>query len=166
MSEKNKQKSVGIITMHRVLNCGSALQAYALQEVINQMGFNVEIIDYIYPNSYHKSLIKRKPASFLYRLIDTTYTWVNKLFIARLFKPFRNRFLKLSKKKYKDIKSLRSDPPKYDYYIAGSDQIWNPKYVGIDTNFFLGFIESNEKFSYASSLSQKSINASIKKNLF
>ena len=51
-----KKKSVGIITMHRVLNCGSAIQAYALQKVVKNLGFDVEIIDYQYPNKYHKDL--------------------------------------------------------------------------------------------------------------
>lgn len=43
---------VGVITMHRVLNYGSILQAYATQYVIEQLGFNCEIIDYQYPNSW------------------------------------------------------------------------------------------------------------------
>ena len=42
-----KKKTVGIITMHRVVNCGSALQAYALQRIIRDMGFEAELIDYI-----------------------------------------------------------------------------------------------------------------------
>ena len=44
---------VGIITMHKVQNFGSALQAYALQYVINRMGYESELIDYTYPNMEH-----------------------------------------------------------------------------------------------------------------
>ena len=39
--------------MHRVINYGSFLQAYATQEVINSLGHNYEIIDYFFPNSWH-----------------------------------------------------------------------------------------------------------------
>ena len=47
------KKKVGIITMHRVPNFGSALQAYALQQKIDSLGYDAEIIDYYYPNEYH-----------------------------------------------------------------------------------------------------------------
>ena len=40
---------IGIITMHRVQNFGSVLQAYALQQKIQSMGYDCEIIDYLFP---------------------------------------------------------------------------------------------------------------------
>ena len=46
-------KKVGIITTFRQPNYGSVLQAYALQKVIDGLGYDSELIDYIYPNSYH-----------------------------------------------------------------------------------------------------------------
>lgn len=39
-------KRVGIVTMHKVVNYGSALQAWATQEVIRRLGYDVLIIDY------------------------------------------------------------------------------------------------------------------------
>ena len=47
-------KKVGILTMHRVLNNGSALQAYATQEFCRRLGYDAELIDYVYPNEYHR----------------------------------------------------------------------------------------------------------------
>ena len=35
--------------MHKVLNFGSALQAYALQRVLDNNGYDSEIIDYDFP---------------------------------------------------------------------------------------------------------------------
>ena len=46
-------KRVGIVTMHKVVNYGSALQAWATQEVIRRLGYDVLIIDYVYPNAFH-----------------------------------------------------------------------------------------------------------------
>ena len=46
-------KKVGIITMHKVPNYGSALQAYALQQKVALLGYDVELIDYYYPNQFH-----------------------------------------------------------------------------------------------------------------
>ena len=47
------KKKVGIITMHKVPNFGSALQAYALQHKVDELGYDAELIDYHYPNKYH-----------------------------------------------------------------------------------------------------------------
>ena len=44
-------KKVGIITQHRVVNYGSVLQTYALQEKIKDMGYECEAIDY-YPERF------------------------------------------------------------------------------------------------------------------
>ena len=40
-------KKIEIITLHRVPNYGSLLQAYATQEVIGKLGYETEIVDYI-----------------------------------------------------------------------------------------------------------------------
>ena len=46
-------KKVGIITVHRLPNWGSVMQGYALQQVIKQLGYKSECIDYKYPNEWH-----------------------------------------------------------------------------------------------------------------
>ena len=51
IKEKIKNKPIGIITMHKVLNFGSALQAYGLQYAIKELGFEVCIIDYDFPKA-------------------------------------------------------------------------------------------------------------------
>ena len=40
---------IAVITLHRVYNYGSALQAYATQKYLEKRGHNVRIIDYITP---------------------------------------------------------------------------------------------------------------------
>ena len=47
-------KNIGILTYHYSTNYGGVLQAYALQKVIEEKGFNVEIINYI-PDDYNHS---------------------------------------------------------------------------------------------------------------
>lgn len=150
INEQAMKKTVGIITMHQVLNCGSAIQAYALQRVIELFGFQTEIIDYKYPNKYHKSI--RKKIGVFAHFTDKCYTYVAQLYLKQLFKPFYKRFYHLSKPKYNDIKSIKKHPPKYDIYISGSDQVWNPTYIGNDTNFMLDFIDSPNKVAYAGSI--------------
>ena len=50
-------KNIGILTYHYSTNYGGVLQAYALQKVIEEKGFNVEIINYI-PDDYNHFVIK------------------------------------------------------------------------------------------------------------
>ena len=60
---KNK-KTVGLITIHNIINFGSALQTYALSYVIEQLGYNCKVINYKYPNYYHLNFLTEnyKPA--------------------------------------------------------------------------------------------------------
>ena len=42
---------IGIMTFHKSINYGSVLQAYALQQAVNKLGFSSEVIDYE-PDNY------------------------------------------------------------------------------------------------------------------
>ena len=45
--KKKTKKEINIITCHWPINYGAVLQAYALQNYIIELGYNVKIIDYI-----------------------------------------------------------------------------------------------------------------------
>lgn len=62
-------KTIGIITIHRIYNYGSVLQAFALQQVCKKFGYHTEIIDYKFPNEFHieKSSAKKHSISLLER---------------------------------------------------------------------------------------------------
>ena len=162
----NKKKKVGIMTMHKVLNYGSALQAYALQKKVLELGFDCEIIDYIFPNVEH--LLYQNPNgmnakdsfySYLHPLLaycKREIIGVNKSIAKKksLFDEFYRENLILSPKSYPTRLSLEQDPPKYDIYLTGSDQVWNSKYIGYDTSFMFSFVKANNpRISYAASLS-------------
>lgn len=151
-------KKVGIITMHRVINYGSALQAYALQQIVRNLGYDCEIIDYIYPNGYHLSLFPKIPIwkSVIRFIIQLAYGFPRKIRI-KLFNSFYTDFLKLSSTRYETQEQLQKNPPYYDIYITGSDQVWNPKYVGEDTSFMLSFVTRAPKIAYSPSFATGSI---------
>ena len=55
---QNKKK-IDIITLHRTVNYGSVLQAYATQYILEKLGYKVEFIDY-YPERLHMlGMLKR-----------------------------------------------------------------------------------------------------------
>lgn len=156
---------IGIITMHRVQNYGSVLQAYALQRYIENLGYTCEIIDYQYPNKYHlkflKKKTKKKSKSIIYIIERFIYLFL-KYFIFgdtnSKLNSFRDKYLKLSDTYYYDSDSLKNNPPVYDLYITGSDQVWNPRFCCNDDIFMCSFVSTEfPKISYASSLAVEEI---------
>ena len=119
---------IGIITIHRLINFGTALQAYALQHYLQkETGHQVEIIDYVFPNSFHKErkkLIKKIRGNIRLTL---DYLFESKHKSNKKFHEFQNKYLNLSAEQYPNISSLNENPPLYDIYITGSDQVWNTK---------------------------------------
>lgn len=143
---------VGIITMHRPLNVGCTLQAYATCEAIRQLGHKAEIIDYFYPNKvHHQNGLKRRILHAANKLAG--YLFTGREFESRKgrFDSFMQEFLPLSKE-FHTYQELKANPPEYDVYCAGSDQIWNPSFIIEDDSFLCGFVPEGRKIvSFASS---------------
>ena len=149
-----KKKTVGIITMHRVVNCGSALQAYALQRIIQDMGFDAELIDYIYPNRYHKSLHK---VTGLKGYARKLYSYMLQSRNKRNFRGFYKKFFVLSEICYRSKEDLILSSPHYDIYVSGSDQVWNPKSIAYDTSFMLSWVKEGKRIAYSGSFATTTI---------
>lgn len=147
--------------MHKVLNYGSALQAYALQQKLLSMGYDNEIIDYLYPTPLkRKHSLKSWICDMIVFLRNAIVGFPTKR-KKRRFECFYKTNFKLSKSYTKD--TISSNSPLYDAYITGSDQVWNPKFAGTDTNFFLAFApEDKLKISYASSFATSKVNNELK----
>lgn len=148
------KKSVGIITMHRVFNCGSAIQAYALQKIIQNLGFEVEIIDYKFPNKYHKNLHK---IADIRGYIKALYRFLLNLRNRPNFERFYKKFLNLSEEQYESREQLALQCPQYDIYMSGSDQVWNPKSIAFDTSFMLSWVKHGKKIAYSGSFATTNI---------
>lgn len=159
-------KKVGLITIHGINNFGSLLQAYATQKTIEMMGYKCEIINYMYPNEYHLKQMKVhnpyavQKLSFIQRVKAHFYNkYVLPSVVKRkteLFKRERERLLKLTEC-YESKESLIKNPPHFDIYMTGSDQVWNPRYLYDDTTFFLPFIRGSKKIAYSASFGSTEI---------
>lgn len=150
---------IGIITLHKVPNYGSALQAYALQHYLQQINQGrVELIDYIYPNKFHYS-----GETFLKRIKRYGRTIINyfnkaKKQKTRSFRDFYNQYFHLSNHRYNTIKSIYSAPPDYDIYITGSDQVWNPSTLKNDPVMYCTFAPSQKrKIAFGASFTTQSL---------
>lgn len=166
---------IGIITIVKTNNYGADLQALALQRKLCLMGFKAEIIDYLfYKNKGHKREkcsmpfypypIKKKIKEYILPIYETIksipYRRAQKI-REKGFIEFHKKNTVFSKKCYHSYSELYKNPPIYDIYCVGSDQVWNP---GCFTNlnpYFLSFApEGKPRISYASSFGVKEIPAS------
>lgn len=145
---------IGIMTMHRVQNIGSVLQAYALQYKIRQLGFESELIDYVFPSIKKEHNNIKSMVSWCYEAIQG---FPGKKRQAKI-EAFRRDFLCCSQVSY-NRENLLVNPPQYDVYCTGSDQVWNPFHIGEDTSFMMDFAPTDApRFAYASSFASKEVN--------
>lgn len=153
---------IGIMTMHRVLNCGSALQAYALQRKLCELGHESEIIDYQYVDKSRALPPVKSLAGSLVALLRNVLFGFPVARMKRKFKAFYKQNLVLTEKAY-DRESIVKEPPLYDVYIAGSDQVWNPRFIGDDVNFMLSFTPPDaRRISYAASIAADTMDGAMK----
>jgi hypothetical protein len=155
------KKRVGLMSYHFLHNHGTMLQAYALQKRISDLGHEAEYIDYrfreIEQRAPRKSRVRRKRI-FAY-LRHSKYYILKGMYRRkfgrkdRIFDAFYEKYVRRSAHQYATIQMLEVDPPSYDIYIVGSDQVWNPNLSCASPAYFLNYVRDNrKKASYAPSL--------------
>lgn len=166
-------KSVGLITMHRVDNCGSFLQAYATVKAVEKAGFDCTVIDYLYPTSYHlknaqgnENLLhgRFRKVKKLLRVVGML-DWVRGFLAGRRLRRAARKFSSFAGVKmtrpYTRI-GIAKNPPLFDLYLTGSDQTWNPRYIADDHTFLLDFLsDSAKRVSYAASFGCRELPSAV-----
>lgn len=132
-------KKIGIITME-AQNFGNRLQNYALQEVLRKQGYSVETIR----RSDVLSLPKRIKASLKQLVQDALGTKGAK------FRAFDRAIIHSSYRVTKQFVSA-DIASRFSYFIAGSDQIWNPYYRFLGEAEWLTFANQGQRIAYAGS---------------
>lgn len=146
------KKSVGIITTHYAANYGAILQAYALQNIIQSLGYDCEIIDFrpnidVYGRKYiFRELNLKIIFHNIQRIFHFKYLSRFKSRIAKM-DEFLNEKIKKSDKIYKSYEEIIEDLPQYDCYVCGSDQVWNTRLM-YSPAFFLRFEKKNPSAMY------------------
>lgn len=156
------KKRAGIVSIYDNDNYGNRLQNMALTSYIN-LNFNVSAYS-IYPqDEYEKKFFfksKDKFKSLLYLIMPKYINFYNEKIIRFMrrnaFKEFSNKIPSLKvicKRSYLIDKTIDK---KFDFFIVGSDQVWNLNWVTPETDFFktftLQFTVDEKKYSYAASM--------------
>lgn len=142
-------KKVAILTINSQ-NYGNRLQNYALQMAIEKYGYTVETLkrDRLSGIQKLKNMVRPilkpdKMAGFI--AFDTRIRWsqytVSQSFVSRGLND------------------------KYDLFIIGSDQVWNPMFYFNGDNDFLPMVDLNKKASYAASFGISEIPAGKKAHI-
>ena len=135
---------IGVITLPFNANYGWLLQAYAMQQVLNQMGHETILISRRWNLTAQNSTLGAKILRPLYYNICC----------GKLY-SFFNRYIK-STREYRSSEDLKNVISEYelDAVVVGSDQVWRIENTrGVDYNFFLDFANDGKtkKISYAAS---------------
>lgn len=169
-------KKIGIITIVKVNNYGAELQAYALQEKLNLLGYHAEIIDYLFyknkdykkehiANPFYAYPLKMRIKEFfepIYNNIRCIPYWRSKKKRDDAFKAFHEKYTRFSSICYRSYSQLYCAPPQYDVYCVGSDQVWNPRCFTNLNPYFVSFAPKGKKrISYASSFGVQKLPLSV-----
>ena len=132
-------KTVGIITYYVTNNYGTSLQCYALKKVIEKLGnYEVKII----PHAIVDHIDNGFGGEELRKLYDER---------IQKFDVFTRETIGC-KDEYIPVLT-KENTPIFDYYITGSDTVWDTITMHDDDAFFLAFAPDNAvKISYAPSL--------------
>lgn len=159
---------VGILTFHCADNYGAMLQAYGLKEYLRKRKVDAEIVRYEPPFMTGRHwLIPYIPRNDFQGVLYSVWHGgmrnikMGKAFFERKMhmSDFRKRYL-IRKGQKKMLFSNQLKKLSYQYYIVGSDQIWNPSItLGLKKVYF-GAFENSEKrkvISFAASLGGASL---------
>lgn len=148
-----KEKNIYIVTIYDPNpNYGNRLQNYAVQAVLSQLGLKTETI------SFQKEIISGKRLLKLwimrlsgYHLPGDKRFWKNYPHKVKAFKKFNKKYIRTLK--VKNIDEIGDA----DYFVLGSDQVWNPEWWG-DSElkkdiFLLTFAKPEQKVCFSPSFS-------------
>lgn len=153
-----KDSKIGIITFHASHNCGSMMQAYALQNVLFKNGYNNEIIDFQTEGQKDKYAVwhsKPNIKNVVKNFISLTHP-IKMQKVWNEYESFMSKNMILSQEKYTKKEELNNISKKYNLCICGADQIWNITIKDASDAYFLPYMNI-KKVAYAPSFGAKKI---------
>lgn len=149
-----ENKKVGIITFHASYNCGSMLQAYALQRFLEKNGYDPEMIDFSCKGQKELYSLYSKnvsPKHFIRNFIFAVHKRRIHANCER-YERFKQIFFNLSPYSAETQSELKDD---CFAVVAGADQIWNITIKDFDDAYFLPWVKKAKKIAYAPSFGAK-----------
>lgn len=169
-------KKVALITCF-LDNYGACLQALALQNQIEKLGCECNIIAYIGNDGYFQddffTILKMKIKNIALIIWNVLHGGEKTGPYTKHFAfcKFRKKFLRFEKVKntnkvkfYNSIDEMADLSEKYDAFVCGSDQLWNPTFYNQNHPVhFLRFAGDKKRIAYAPSIGVSEMPAEYRK---
>lgn len=134
---------INLLTIHWGCSYGGTLQTYSTIKLLESLGHHVTLVNLINPNS-----------TFLAKFKSIHSLWDSGVYAS--FSFFRLMYFKHQTKRMYQI--TPSYIPNCDYYVVGSDQVWNENITSpINKSYFLDFVGKIPRISLSSSFGKASI---------
>ncbi len=171
---------VAIFTLNGYFNYGNRLQNYATQEVLKSLGLKAETV-----------VVKNKPLPITRRLTVTRISYLMNMKLKEALKRIHFKvWTNINKNKVRILENSRTEifkiftsdhiletdycisdnnipndlSDRYDYFITGSDQVWNPSYIYGLSIYFLTFADKHKRIAFSPSFGVSVIEPKYKKN--
>lgn len=139
------------ITLHAINNYGSVYQTLATEHLFEQLGCEVETIDYIRETAQCDTvwkILRYGGPGWKIKMKQLVLHFMPRSESKRkeVLDNFRKMHLHLTDVKYRSDQDLFSNVPQADIYCTGSDQTWNTEIQhGVPRAFFLAFAPEGKK---------------------
>ncbi len=152
------KKKIGILSMQRIKNYGSFLQAYGLRKLIEELGYEVQYVDYHVEEPVIKDSIngKNDKISKALKTFEGDAPFIQKFQYIIHKKNFG--------KKYYSVLGLTEEPnynPELDTLVIGSDEVFNciqsNKNVGYSLELFGKDNKAKKLITYAASFGNTTV---------
>ena len=155
-----EDKTIGVLTFFEAKSHGALLQAFALKTIVEKQWYKCEFINYDRHFQQNANVVScRSTMGKLKQKGITFCLHLDKHLHRRSYakqeneiSEFQKRYFNIGEKRYTSIKDLKKDPPSYDAYIVGSDQVWNPDTINQEAFYFTFLDFTKNTISYAPSL--------------
>ena len=131
---------ISLFTYFASSSYGATLQTYATIKILQKLGHEVELVNYVIPEPKTSPLIRL-------------------LLIPKMqdLKRFRNKYYCALSKPYHSFEELQKNPPHADAYLIGSDQTWNPDISREKARGFFLDLENDKarRITYAASIGKE-----------
>lgn len=153
---------ISVLTLHAVINYGSALQSYATQKIFEDLGLETEIVDYRREPVLESSLPLSKKiakASGVAGKIKTILLHPSSKKGRKVFDSFLDSHINQTPQRYTYDEDFEKYPIESDIFCTGSDQVWNSGWHnGTPRPFYLSFVpEGKKKIAFSASFGKQEL---------
>lgn len=161
-------KKAGIVTICDYVNYGNRLQNYATQEVLQSLGLGVETIvntpcrvSRMPPLSFRQRIVRvfrMTPGAVMKKIRSKISNRLNRETLKQLQSQKESSFRLFTQKHIRETPFVVAPDhipgdlaDGYDFFVVGSDQVWNPSFRNGSPFDFLQFAPPEKRVAYAPS---------------